>query len=127
MYGHGRLRHVDFSSIKKHGDMNLIHVMNDECVYNCVVCVKDKHAKKYFKSVTTGTKLLRLVHFDLAEFKNTVTKGDKHYYMILVDDDSRYSKVYLMRCKDEPEEMLLKDRVVVENQRHRKKTNIQVW
>ncbi|XP_075074780.1 uncharacterized protein LOC142162334 [Nicotiana tabacum] len=60
-----------------------------------------KHTKKPFKNVTSRkTELLELVHSDLANFKNIVSKGGKKYYITFVDDFSRYTKVYLLKSKD---------------------------
>jgi len=60
--------------------------------------------------------LLELVHSDVADFKNTASKGGKRYHNIFVDDRSRYTKVYLLRSKNEAEEIFLKYKVEVANQ-----------
>ncbi|XP_070008283.1 uncharacterized protein [Nicotiana sylvestris] len=55
-----------------------------------------KYTKKPFKNITIKkTELLELVHSDLADFKNTVSKGGNKYYITFVDDFSRYTK----RCR----------------------------
>ena len=82
----------------------------------CPVCVEAKHAKKPFKHITSRkTELLELVYSDLADFKNTVSKGGKKYYITFVDDFSRYTKVYLLKSKDEAENMFLKFKAEVKN------------
>ena len=55
-------------------------------------------------------------HSDLADFKNTISKVGKKWYITFVDDFSRYIKVYLLKSKDEAEEMFLKYKAEVENQ-----------
>jgi len=60
--------------------------------------------------------LLELVHSDLANFKNTMSKGGKKWYITFVDDFSKYTKVYLFKSKDEAEEIFLKYKAKVENQ-----------
>ena len=52
--------------------------------------------------------MLELVHSDLTDFKNTASKGEKMHCITFVDDCSRYTKVYLLRSKNEAEEMFLK-------------------
>ena len=80
-----------------------------------------KYAKKPFKNVTyKSTQLLELIHSNLADFKNIMSKGGKKYYMTFVDYYSRYTKVYLLRSKDEAEDMFLKFKAEVENQLDRK-------
>ena len=72
-------------------------------------------------SITTRkTQLLELVHSDLADFKNTISKGEKKWYITFVDDFSKYTRVYLLKSKDEVEESFLKYKAEVENQLDRK-------
>jgi len=91
--------------------------VNIEKCSKCPVCVEVKFVKKPLKSVTTRkTDLLELVHSNLANFKNTMSKGGKKWYITFVGDYSRYTKVYLLKSKDEAEEMFLKYKAEVENQ-----------
>jgi len=77
--------------------------------------------KKLFKSITTKkTELLELVHSDLANFKNTVSNGGKKWYIPLVDDFFRYTKVYSLKSKNEAKKMFLKYKAEVENQLNQK-------
>ena len=50
---------------------------------------------------------------DLADFKNTISKEGKKYYLKFIDDFSRYTRVYLLRMKDEAKEMFLKYKIEV--------------
>jgi len=118
---HGRLGHVNVNSIKKLRDMNLINVLDINQFSKCPICIEAKYAKKPFKHVTNrSTELLELVHSDLADFKNSVSRGGKRYYVTFIDDFSRYIKVYLLNSKDEAETMFLKYKAEVENQLDRK-------
>jgi len=86
---------VNYASINKLKNMQLVSNINTGNCSKCDVCVEAKFAKKPFKSITTRkTKLLELVHSDLADFKNTMSKGGKKWYIIFVDDFSKYTKVY---------------------------------
>ncbi|XP_075096240.1 uncharacterized protein LOC142174358 [Nicotiana tabacum] len=60
------------------------------------------------------------VYMGLVDFKNVVSKGGKKYYITFIDDFSRYTKVYLLKSKDEAESMFLKYKAEVENQLDRK-------
>jgi len=118
---HSRLGHFNFALLKRLRNMRLIPNVNADNFSKCDVCVEAKFAKKPFKSVTARkTELLELVHSDLANFKNTISKGGKKWYIIFVDDYSRYTKVYLLKSKDEAEKMFLKYKAEVENQLDRK-------
>ena len=90
-------------------------------IKKCDVCVEAKFKRKPFKSVNERTtELLELVHSDLAEFRSTETRGGKKYYITFVDDHSRYTKLYLLRSKDEAENVFYTYMAEVENQLNRK-------
>jgi len=73
--------------------------------------------KKPFKSVTARkAELFELVHSHLADFKNTMSKDGKKWYITFVDNYYGYTKAYLLKSKDEAEEIFLKYKVKVENQ-----------
>jgi len=58
--------------------MRLVPNVNTKNCFKCLVCVEAKFAKKSFKLVTfRKTELLKLVHSNLADFKNTMSKGGK--------------------------------------------------
>ncbi|GKA62780.1 retrovirus-related pol polyprotein from transposon TNT 1-94 [Tanacetum coccineum] len=113
---HGRLGHLNIASIKKLKTMNLINVVDAKEFSKCPICVEAKHAKKSFKNVAYKSTQFCIIHSDLADFKNTMSKGGKKYYITFMDDYSRYTKVYLFRSKDEAEEMFLKFKSKAENQ-----------
>jgi len=103
--------------MKRLRDMRLIPNVNTGNCSKCHLCVEVKFAKQAFKSVTARkTELLELVHLNLADFKNTISKGGKKWYITFVDDYSRYINVYLFKFKDEAKEMPLKYKAKVENQ-----------
>ena len=71
--------------MKKLNDMDLISFDLIDNASRCPICVEVKHTKKPFKQVVSrSTKLLELIHSDLADFKNCTTgKGGKkllHYF-----------------------------------------------
>ena len=73
----------------------------------CEICVEVKHFKKPFKTIERSSELLELIHSDLGDFKNTMSKGGKRYYITFIDDYSRYTRVYLQNSKDEVENMFI--------------------
>ena len=44
-----------------------------------------------------------------------MTRGGKRFYVIFVDDHSRFTKLYLLRTKDEALEMFIKYKSEVDN------------
>ena len=45
-----------------------------------------------------------------------MSKGGKRFYITFIDDYSRYTRVYLLRNKDEARDVFIKYKVEVENQ-----------
>ena len=82
----------------------------------CEVCVESKTTKKSCKPVERELELLSLIHSDLEDLKNTTTRGGKRFYIIFMDDYSRYTRVYLLRNKDEVMDAFIKYKNEVENQ-----------
>ena len=71
-------------------------------------------------SVKRQTKLLGLIHTDLVDLKQTMTRDGKNYFVTFIDDYSRYTKVYLMKHKDEAFDMFLSYKIEVKNQLDKK-------
>ncbi|TYK05191.1 ty1-copia retrotransposon protein [Cucumis melo var. makuwa] len=99
---HGRLEHVNFASIRKLKDLRLINTSETHETGKCPICVESKFHKKPFKPVEyRTTELLELIHSDLADFRTTTSRGGKNYYVSFVDDYSRFTKIYLIKTKNE--------------------------
>ena len=92
---------MNFSYIEKIVELSLIPKMSFENLEKCEVRVESKTTKKSCKHVERDSKLLRLIHSDLGNLKNTMTRGGKRFYITFIDDYSRYTRVYLLRNKYE--------------------------
>ena len=118
---HGRLGHVGITKLKQMKSLNLLPNMSLDGLDKCEVCAESKFVKKPYRTVTKReTTPLELIHTDLADFKNLESRGGKRYYITFVDDCSRYSRVFLLRSKDEAESKFLVYKAEVENQLDRK-------
>ncbi|CAN1310245.1 Retrovirus-related Pol polyprotein from transposon TNT 1-94 [Linum perenne] len=119
---HARLGHLNSKSLKLMKKMNLLpNLLGNIDLPKCHVCVEAKFNKKPFKTVNKRAScLLELIHSDLADFKGIESKGGKNYYITFVDDYSRYTKVYLLRTKDEAEHKFIAYKAEVENQLDRR-------
>ena len=82
----------------------------------CEVCVESKTTKKYCKPIERELELLSLIHSDLRDLKNTMTRGGKRFYITFIDDYSKYTRVYLLRNKDEAIDAFIKYKNEVDNQ-----------
>jgi hypothetical protein len=117
---HGRLGHVNLGYIKKMKESGIINSLSETNMDKCEICAETKITKKPCKSIYRETELLGLIHSDLGDLKHTMTRGGKRFYVIFVDDYSRFTKLYLLRSKDEALEMLIKYKTEVENQKNKR-------
>ncbi|XP_075080437.1 uncharacterized protein LOC107771575 [Nicotiana tabacum] len=66
------------------------------------------------------TLLLSLIHTDLDDLKQTMSRGGKRYYVTFIDNLSTYTKLYLLRNKDDAFNAFISYKTEVENQLSRK-------
>ena len=64
--------------------------------------------------------MLELVHSDVCELNGVLTRGGKRYFIIFIDDFSRFTYLYLMRNKDESFDMFKRYKIEIENKKDRK-------
>ena len=100
--------------------LGLINNIDYPCLSKCQICAFSKLTKKTCGSVSRETKLLELIHSDLGDLKQTITRRGKKFYVTFIDDYSRFTRVYLLRNKDETLDMFLSYKAEVENQFNRK-------
>ncbi|KAK1650786.1 hypothetical protein QYE76_068591 [Lolium multiflorum] len=103
---HLRLGHVNMRNLKKllKGEhivgLTGISFEKDRV---CSACVAGKQLKKKhpIKSIVTTSRPLELLHLDLFGPSHYDTLGGSKYGLVIVDDYSRYSWVFLLKSKDE--------------------------
>jgi len=76
--------------------------------HTCCICVEPQ------------TELSGLIHTDLTYLRKIMSKGGKHYFVMFINDYSRYAKVYLIKHKDETFDVFLTYKEEVENQLNKK-------
>ena len=117
---HAILGHFSSGYIKKMQSLGLINNIDYSCLSKCQICATSKLTKKICGSVSKETKLLELIHYDLGDLKQTMTRGGKKFYVTFIDDYSRFTRFYLLTNKDKTFDMFLSYEVEVENQLDRK-------
>jgi hypothetical protein len=66
----------------------------------CIVCIQAKHKQKFIRvPVKRTTKPFELVHSDVCGPFSTLTFGDNRYYILFIDDYTRYTSVWLLPNK----------------------------
>ena len=117
---HARLGYVSSGYIKKMKTLGLINNIDYSGLGKCQICVTYMLTRKTCGSVTRETKLLELIHSDLGDLKQTMTRGGKKFYVTFINDYSRFTRVHLLRNKDKAFDMFLSYKAKVENQLNRK-------
>ena len=120
MIWHARLGHVNSGYIKKMQTLGLINKIDYSGLSKFQICATSKLTRKTCVSLSRETKLLELIHSDLGDLRQTMTRGGKKFYVSFIDDYSRFTRVYLLRNKDEAFDMFLSYEDEVENPLDRK-------
>ena len=94
--------------------------MHDNQTKKVYVFVESKLTKTPCLFIQHEIELFGLIHFVLVDLKQIMSRGGKSYFVTFIDDFSRYSRVYLIRHKDEGFNMFLSYKGEVENQLNRK-------
>ena len=76
--------------------------------------------KKPFYSVDKNSELLDLVHSNICELNDMLTRGGNRYFITFIDDCSRFTYVYLLKHKDKAFNVFKVYKTEVENQLGRK-------
>ncbi|KAK1616378.1 hypothetical protein QYE76_021895 [Lolium multiflorum] len=103
---HRRLGHVNMRNLKqllKGEHIVGLTGISFEKDRVCSACVAGKQLKKKhpIKSIVTTSRPLELLHLDLFGPSHYDTLGGSKYGLVIVDDFSRYSWVFLLKSKDE--------------------------
>jgi hypothetical protein len=83
---HSRLCHVNFGSLSWLANLNLISKFNLDKGSKCHVCVQSKQPCKPHKATEARNLTpLELVHFNLCETNDELTKGGKRYFVTFIE------------------------------------------
>ena len=116
---HARLGHLNFKYLKFMSKHTMISYKHDD-EKKCEICIQAKMIKKHFSKSDRNSIMLELVHSDVCELNGVLTRGGKRYFIIFIDDFSRFTYLYLMRNKDESFDMFKRYKIEIENKKDRK-------
>lgn len=121
---HARFGHQHFDGLERLIRHNMVHGMplihHTEQV--CDACLVGKQRRAPFPQQANyrAAEPLELVHGDLCCPISPPTQGGKRYFLLLVDDHSRFMWLYLLRSKDEAAEAIQRFKVHAERETGRK-------
>ncbi|GKA82241.1 zinc finger, CCHC-type containing protein [Tanacetum coccineum] len=97
---HARLCHVHFKRMQDMSKDGLIRAFDID-TEKCKTCMLTKITKKPFQNVKRETEVLEMIHSDLCDLHVTPSLENKKYFVIFIDDTSRFCYIYLLHSKDE--------------------------
>ena len=114
-----RLVHLNFKYLKFMSKPGMISYKHDD-EKKCEIYIQAKMTKRTFSKLERNSIMLELVHFDVCELNDVLTRGGKRYFITFIDDFSRFIYACLMINKDESFDMFKRYKTEVENQKNRK-------
>ena len=120
---HGRFCHQSFHTLDSMIKGELVRGLPvfEKPKELCSTCISGKHTKCSFKaSVCRAKKPLDLVHMDLCGLIKPPTLGGKSYFLLIVDDFSRYMWISLVSLMAEALQGFKKFRMMAEAEIKRK-------
>ena len=101
---HARFGHINFAALRKMGREELVRGLPllSQVEQVCEACLAGKHRRSPFphQAQRRSTEVLELVHGDLCGPITPATPSGNRYFLLLVDDYSRYMWVALLPTKD---------------------------
>jgi transposase InsO family protein len=121
---HKRLSHANFESLEKMGRLEMVRGLPpiSHAEQFCDTCVLVKHRRRVFpkQSKYHADKALELVHGDLCGLIKPATPGEQRYFLLLVDDVTRYMWVVLLTAKSEASSAIKRIQAAAEKECGRK-------
>ena len=63
----------------------------------CEICVKSKMIKKHFHNVERSSNLFDLIHSDICELNDMLTRSGNRYFLTFINDCSRFTCVFVKK------------------------------
>lgn len=75
------------------------HFYDTSLITGCDICVQSKRPRKFFPQSHSESILLELIHSNICKMDGMLTCGGKCYFIMFIDDFSRYCYFYLWKKK----------------------------
>jgi hypothetical protein len=118
---HSCLCHLNFGSMSRLSDLNLIPNLSIVKGSKCHSCLQSNQPQKPHKAVEKRHLApLELIHYNICKMNGVLIEGGQRYFMTMIDDVSRYCYVYLLKTKDKALNYFKTYKTEVENQLEKK-------
>lgn len=102
---HARFSHMNFKSLRKLARQDMVHglplVEYADQIYDNCLAGKQRHVSFAHHARYRAEDQFELVHGDLYGSISPATRNGKKYFLLLVDDATRYMWIALLASKDE--------------------------
>ena len=99
-FWHAPLCHINERYVGIMSSLGLIPMIKKN-FKKCEACSKAKIIKRPYFQVERKTNLLELVHTDMCEFGEILTREGNRYFITFIDYFSKFTYVYLMKNKSD--------------------------
>ena len=113
---HVSLSHVNLDDLRHIRERLDIDIPSDQKL-ECIVCIKGKAVRIPFTKVHRLSKHpLDIIHTDLSGIIRIPNRQNYKYFLLLIDDHSRFTFIYLLRSKDEVSSTFARFKTMIELQ-----------
>ncbi|KAJ9565792.1 LOW QUALITY PROTEIN: hypothetical protein OSB04_001758 [Centaurea solstitialis] len=117
---HGRFGHVNFDTLRRLINLEVIPKFHIDSKYKCQTCVETKLTRTSFQSIESSTNPLDMIHTDVCDMKSNPSRGGNKFFITFIDDCTKYCYIYLLKSKDEAIEKFVLYKNEVENQHNKR-------
>lgn len=97
---HDLLAYINYKFVKQMDKLGLISY-NKEVTAKYEICIQAKQTRKHY-IFHKEKEIHKFQNFYILIFVNLTTRGDNSYFIIFIDDFSRYTYAYLINIKPKP-------------------------
>ena len=96
---HGRLGHVNYDTLHRLINLDLILFFLIDSKHKCEICVEAKLTRSSFQTIEKNTEPFELIHSDVSDLKFVQTRGGNKYFITFIDESTKYCYVYFSKVK----------------------------
>ena len=98
---HSRLGHASSSQVQQLASKSLLGSISKDN-FDCISCQLGKQPSFHFNnSESISNSIFELIHFDVLGPSPVTSIGGSRYFFVFIDDYSRYSWIFSMKCHSE--------------------------
>ena len=121
---HKRLGHISKRRIERLVSNGILDSLDFADFEICTNCIKGKQTNTRRFGATRATDVLELIHTDICGSFPMVSWNGQQYFIMFIDDFSRYGYLYLIHEKSQSLEVFKSFKVEVENQLNKRIKNV---